>query len=143
MSVDGKEVERANLVTYKGMMFSDLPNLALAFGYTNASWTLKCDLTSKFVARLLNHMAEKGYSFCTPKQNNPNLELIPLLDFTASYILRYIDKYPKQGSELPWKLKQNYFADRKIIGKGKLEDGFLKFTTRSKKAKTATEKAVS
>jgi len=132
MQVDSQPINKGDLVTYKGMMFSGLPNLALAFGYTNASWTLKCDLTSKFVARLLNYMSENGYSTCHPVQDDPNLELIPFVDFNSSYILRHVDELPKQGKELPWKLKQNYFADRKMIGKGKLDDGFLKFTKMKK-----------
>ena len=127
LHVDGQKVNTADTVTYKGMMFSDVPNLAQAFGYTNASWTLKCDLTSQYVCRLLNLMEQKNYKQCIPKQDNPDLELIPWVDFNSSYILRYIDILPKQGAELPWKLKQNYFADRKMIGQGKLEDGFMKF----------------
>jgi len=126
--VDGKPVNMGDTVSYKGMMFSDVPNLALAFGYTNASWTLKCDLTSQYVARLLNLMEEKGYTKCCPKQNNPDLELLPYVDFNSSYILRYLDILPKQGAELPWKLKQNYFEDRKMIGKGVLEDGVMEFS---------------
>ena len=127
LSIDGKAVEPSTTVTYKGMMFSDVPNYAQAFGYTNASWTLKCDLTSKYVCRLINHMSKKGYGYCVPRQNDPDLELIPFVDFNSSYFLRHIDKLPKQGGELPWKLKQNYFADRKMIGRGKLEDGILEF----------------
>jgi len=123
--VDGQTITIGDTVSYKGMMFSGIPNLAQAFGYTNASWTLKCDLTSQYVARLLNLMEEKSYTKCCPQQNNPDLELLPWVDFNSSYILRYLDILPKQGAELPWKLKQNYFEDRKMIGKGVLEDGKL------------------
>ena len=143
VKVDGAAIDKSKLITYKGMMFSGLPNIALAFGYTNASWTLKCDLTSKFVARLLNHMSEHGYASCYPEQNNPDLELEPFVDFNSSYVLRHVDDLPKQGSELPWKLKQNYFADRKMIGKGRLDDGFLVFKKSAKKAQVAEEEVMS
>ena len=128
LTIDGQPINTGKTVAYKGMMFSGVPNLAQAFGYTNASWTLKCDLTSQYVARLLNLMDKKGYQQVIPKQDDPNLDLIPWVDFNSSYILRYIDILPKQGATLPWKLKQNYFADRKMIGRGKIEDGFLRFS---------------
>lgn len=127
VTIDGEAKEPGDTVTYKGMMFSDVPNMAQAFGYTNASWTLKCDLTSKYVARLINHMDKHGYRYCVPRQNDPGLELEPFVDFNSGYILRHIDEMPKQGHRLPWKLKQNYFADRKMIGRGKLEDGVMEF----------------
>lgn len=131
--VDGEAINAGDTVTYKGMMFSDIPNMAMAFGYTNASWTLKCDLTCKYVTRLLNHMDKHGYAYCVPRQNNPDLALEPFVDFTSSYFKRHLDNLPKQGSELPWKLKQNYFADRKMIGKGKLEDGVMEFVKQTEK----------
>ncbi|MEM7371598.1 MAG: NAD(P)/FAD-dependent oxidoreductase [Bacteroidota bacterium] len=127
MTIDGESRDPGSTVTYKGMMFNDVPNMAQAFGYTNASWTLKCDLTSKYVARLLKHMEQNGYRYCVPRQRNPDLELEPFVDFNSGYILRHIDEMPKQGKELPWKLKQDYFADRKMIGRGKLEDGVMEF----------------
>ena len=100
-------LEARKTVSYKSVMFSGLPNLALAFGYTNASWTLKCDLTNKYVCRLINHMDKHGYSSCTPTIQDPDMERLPFLDFTSGYVMRYIDKLPKSGSQAPWKLKHN------------------------------------
>ena len=91
-------------MAYKGMMLSDVPNLAFAIGYTNASWTLKCDLTCEYVCRLLNHMDEHGYRQCTPRQRDPSVKPEPFIDFNSGYVLRAIDKFPKQGSQAPWRL---------------------------------------
>ncbi len=126
--VDGKTRSPSELVAYKSMMFSGLPNLALAFGYTNASWTLKCDLTNKYFARLIKHMDDKGYVKCVPVVDNPDMELVPLLDFTAGYVLRAIDDLPKAGAKDPWRLKQNYLVDRMVLNRSKIEDGVMQFS---------------
>ncbi len=126
-TVDNEPVDFAKTVSYKSMMFSSVPNMSLAFGYTNASWTLKCDLTSKYVTRLLNYMDKHDYKMACPRQNDPNLELEPWLDFTSGYIQRYIHKLPKSGSRKPWKLKQDYLFDRLMINNGKIEDDVLEF----------------
>jgi len=127
--VDGKILAPSELVAYKSMMFSGLPNLALAFGYTNASWTLKCDLTNKYFARLIKHMDEKGYVKCVPVVDNiEEMELVPLLDFTAGYVLRAIDDLPKAGAKDPWRLKQNYLVDRMVLNRSKIEDGVMQFS---------------
>lgn len=83
-----------------------LPNLAPAFGYTNASWTLKCDLTSEYVCRLLNHMDQHGYAQCTPRLNDPELTPEPAIDFTSGYVLRALHTLPRQGSKTPWRVHQ-------------------------------------
>jgi len=127
-TVDGKELKASEMIAYKSMMFSGLPNLALAFGYTNASWTLKCDLTNKYFARLIKHMDDKGYVKCVPVVDDPDMELVPLLDFTAGYILRAIDELPKAGAEDPWRLKQNYLVDRMVLNRSKIEDGVMQFS---------------
>jgi len=126
--VDGKTLSASDMVAYKSMMFDGLPNLALAFGYTNASWTLKCDLTNKYFARLIKHMDEKGYVKCVPVIDNPDMELVPLLDFTAGYVLRAIDDLPKAGVKDPWRLKQNYLVDRMVLNRSKIEDGVMQFS---------------
>ena len=126
--VDGKVIDLSKTISYKAMMFSDMPNLSLAFGYTNASWTLKCDLSNQYVCRLINYMDEHGYKQCTPRQNDPNLELEDWLDFTSGYIRRVIHTLPKQGTKKPWRLDQNYLVDRKMIGKSKINDGVMEFT---------------
>lgn len=127
IEVDGKQVDFSKTILYKGVMFSDVPNLALAFGYVNASWTLKCDMTNQYVCRVINFMEKKGYTQCCPRQNDPTLELKPFLDFTPGYIMRVIDKLPKVGSKKPWMLKQNYFFDRMMLKRTKLNDGILEF----------------
>ena len=104
LSVDGRPVVPAEILTYKGMMYSDVPNLASAFGYTNASWTLKCDLTCEYVCRLLNHMEKHGYAQCTPRNDDPTIQEQPWIDFSSGYVQRAMHKFPKQGSKKPWKL---------------------------------------
>ncbi len=131
LSVDGKKVNPADTVTYKGMMCSGVPNLALAIGYTNASWTLKCDLTAAYVCRLLNYMDAKGVSTCCAVLDPGTVERIPLLDFTSGYVQRAIDKIPKQGSKAPWKLYQNYVVDLLTLRYAGLEDGAMRFSGRA------------
>lgn len=128
VKVDDKEIDFANTVAYKGMMFSDIPNLNLAFGYTNASWTLKCDLSNAYFCRLIQHMDEHEYTMCVPRQHDLNLNLESFVDFNSSYILRYIDTFPKQGDKEPWKLKQDYFTDYKKLKKGRVDDGVMEFS---------------
>ncbi len=128
VAVDGEPVKFSDTLTYKGMMFSDVPNLAMSIGYTNASWTLKCDLTCEFVARLLNHMEAKGYDECCPRTGAHPVDVDPMLDFTSGYIQRSIQDFPKQASALPWRAYQNYMVDVWTVALGSLEDGALEFT---------------
>jgi len=109
------------------MMYSNVPNLASCFGYTNASWTLKCDLTCEYVCRLLNHLEGTGYKRCTPRPNDPSIVAQPWLDFTSGYVQRSLDKFPTQGSKAPWRLHQNYALDAMSLRYGALEDGALEF----------------
>ncbi|HEU4781911.1 MAG TPA: NAD(P)/FAD-dependent oxidoreductase, partial [Ktedonobacterales bacterium] len=125
--VDGKPVDVSKTMSYKGMMYSDIPNFATAMGYTNASWTLKCELTSAYVCRLLNHMARHSYTHCTPRRRDPSITEEPLLTFTSGYIQRAMDTLPHQGSRRPWKLYQNYALDLLSLRFGKLEDGTMEF----------------
>jgi cation diffusion facilitator CzcD-associated flavoprotein CzcO len=128
MEVDGRAIEPSRTLAYKGMMCSDVPNMALSIGYTNASWTLKCDLTCEYVCRLLNYMDRHGYTQCVPRRNDPNIKESPLIDFSSGYIRRNIDKLPRQGSAVPWKLYQNYALDRVTLRHGKIQDGVMKFS---------------
>ena len=137
IKVDGKPVDISKTFNYKGMMYSDVPNLASSFGYTNASWTLKCDLTCGYVCRLLNYMDETGYRQCTPRNTDPTLEAEPALDFTSGYVQRSIDKFPKQGSRAPWKLYQNYALDIVSLKFGKIEDGAMEFSNKAPAKKAA------
>ena len=128
LRVDGRDIDLAKTLSYKGMMCSGVPNLASAIGYTNASWTLKCDLTSEYVCRLLNHMEKSGYRMCTPHNSDPSIVEQPLLDFSSGYVQRAIHKFPKQGSKVPWKLHQNYALDVVMLKYGDLEDGAMEFS---------------
>ncbi len=110
------------------MMLSGVPNLAFAIGYTNASWTLKCDLTCEYVCRLLNHMDAHGYEQCTPDDSDPTIERQPMIDFSSSYVQRAIDQFPKQGSKPPWRLYQNYPLDILSLRFGTVEDGAMSFS---------------
>jgi monooxygenase len=130
MVVDGREIELPETMGYKGMMLSGVPNLAMALGYTNASWTLKCDLTHDYVCRLLNHMDENGYRQCTPENRDPSVTAEPFIDFSSGYIVRAIDKFPKQGSKPPWRLYQNYARDILALRLGDLDDGVMAFSNR-------------
>ncbi len=125
--VDGEPVDLSKKMAYKGMMYNDVPNLAQAFGYTNASWTLKCDLTSEYVCRLLKHMDKHGFASCTPRANDPTLTREPVLDFNSTYILRVLDELPSQGSKHPWRLHQNYFKDLRMLRYGSVEDTGMEF----------------
>jgi cation diffusion facilitator CzcD-associated flavoprotein CzcO len=125
--VDSKTVSLPQTLVYKGMMFSDVPNLAFAIGYTNASWTLKCDLTSEYVCRLLNHMDRKGYVMCAPRQNDPEIGEEPVIDFTSGYVVRALPMLPHQGSKRPWRLHQNYMKDLRMMRYGRVDDGTMEF----------------
>jgi cation diffusion facilitator CzcD-associated flavoprotein CzcO len=128
LTVDGESVKLSDTVGYKGMMFSGIPNAAVALGYTNASWTLKCDLVSHYVCRLLNHMDENGYSHCTPKAPHPSLPREPFIDLKSGYVTRSIGAFPKQGPRSPWRLYQNYPRDILLLKRGPLEDEGIEFT---------------
>jgi cation diffusion facilitator CzcD-associated flavoprotein CzcO len=125
--VDGEQVDLATKMAYKGMMYNDVPNLAQAFGYTNASWTLKCDLTSKYVCRLIKHMDKHGFACCVARDNDSTVTRTPVLDFNSTYIVKVLDQLPSQGSRHPWKLHQNYFQDLSMLKYAKLDDGVMEF----------------
>jgi len=126
--VDGVPIDPARILSYKGMMYSDVPNLASAFGYTNASWTLKCDLTCEYVCRLLNHMDKHGYRQCTPRNNDPSVGVAPWIDFTSGYVQRSIASFPKQGTKAPWRLYQNYALDLINLRFASVDDGVMTFS---------------
>ena len=128
LSIDGSPIDPTRTISYKGMMSSDIPNFASAFGYTNASWTLKCDLTSKYVCRLLNYMDAHGYSYCTPRRRDPNIVEESAFTMTSGYFQRSSAILPKQGSKKPWKLYQNYALDLAALRFGKVNDGTMEFT---------------
>jgi monooxygenase len=122
VSIDGEPVDFSKTVAYKGMMICGVPNLAITLGYSNASWTLKCDLVAHYVTRLLNHMDEHGYAVCTPKEPDPSLPTEPFIDFNAGYVLRSIHLLPRQGADQPWRLNQNWFRDVRLLKRGPVDD---------------------
>lgn len=128
VSLDGKPFDSTRALNYKGMMFSDLPNLSNTMGYTNASWTLKADLIAEYVCRLLKHMDKTGTRICTPRINDPSVQASPFLDMTSGYFQRAVDRLPKQGNKAPWKLYQNYTLDMNLLRRGRLEDGAMEFS---------------
>jgi len=126
IAIDGVGKDMSKTMSYKGMMYSDVPNLAAAFGYTNASWTLKCDLTCEYVCRMLNHMDRKGYEIATPVRD-PKVAELPWLDFSSGYVQRALDILPKQGATKPWRLYQNYALDLITLRFGAVDDGTMRF----------------
>jgi monooxygenase len=128
LTVDGEEPDIPRALTYKGMMLNDVPNFAYTLGYTNASWTLKADLTAEYICRLLNHMDAGGRRICMPTVTDPAVTEEPLLDFNSGYVLRSLAELPKQGSKEPWKLRQNYPIDLRMLRHGPIDDGTMRFS---------------
>jgi monooxygenase len=131
LSVDGEDVDLPSVMTYKGMMLEGVPNFAFAIGYTNASWTLKADLTGEYVGRLLRLMDERGYAQCVPVNDDPTIEREPLLDFAAGYVLRSVDGLPRSGSKAPWRVRMNYAYDVVALRFGGIDDGVMRFSAPS------------
>jgi cation diffusion facilitator CzcD-associated flavoprotein CzcO len=129
LCVDGRDVRPSKTLTYRGMMLAGVPNMALAMGYTNASWTLKCDLICHYVTRLLRHMDARGYGQATPAPSPEVLagESKPFLDLTSGYVLRSLDHFPRQAAEAPWRVHNNYVRDLALIRRADLEQG-MEFT---------------
>jgi cation diffusion facilitator CzcD-associated flavoprotein CzcO len=127
--LDGEAIDFSKRMAYKGMMLNGIPNFVFTLGYTNASWTLKADLTSEYVCRLLNHMDAHGYKRCVPEVTDPAVTEEPILDFNSGYVLRALDRLPKQGSKEPWKLRQNYVVDTRAIRRSPIDDGAMQFSS--------------
>jgi cation diffusion facilitator CzcD-associated flavoprotein CzcO len=128
VTVDGVRIDWSRTMSYKGLMFGGVPNFASAFGYTNASWTLKCDLTCEYVCRLLNHMQAQDLRQCTPRNTDPSITAQPWIDFSSSYVQRSLPLFPKQGSRAPWQAHQNYARDILTLRYAKLDDGAMVFS---------------
>ena len=130
-SVDGESVHFPDRLSYKGMLYSDLPNLVQTFGYINASWTLRADLTSEYVCRLINRMDELGMRQCTPRlrDEDQDMERRPwIVGFDSGYMQRRMHLFPKQGDRAPWLNTQDFLADKKMVRNAPLEDGVLTFS---------------
>ncbi|MBM4245927.1 MAG: NAD(P)/FAD-dependent oxidoreductase [Deltaproteobacteria bacterium] len=129
---DGEPIDFADTWSYKGMMYSDVPNLVCTFGYINASWTLRADLTSEYVCRLIDHMDRVGARVVVPRLR-PSDASMPARrwvdDFSAGYMQRVMHRFPKQGDREPWLNPQNFAKDKKMIREGALDDGVLQFTS--------------
>jgi cation diffusion facilitator CzcD-associated flavoprotein CzcO len=126
LTVDGKRVELPDTMGYKGVLLSGIPNLAVVVGYTNASWTLKCDLTCQYVCRLINHMDEHGYDYVVADRD-PSVPEVPFIDLQSGYVKRALHLFPKQGDRAPWRLKQNYLIDIVNLRMKPVEDEGLRF----------------
>ena len=132
--VDGNQVDFAKTWTYKGFAYSDIPNLASTFGYINASWTLRSDLTAEYVCRLLNHMRKKGVAQCTPRlrEQDHNMKERPWIDgFSSGYMQRMMHRMPRQGDHEPWINPQNYRRDKKMFKHSPIDDGVMQFSKQS------------
>jgi monooxygenase len=127
LSIDGEPYDPPKSFTYRGMMISGVPNLALALGYTNSSWTLKVDLTCRRVCRLLRFMGKHGHDICVPVAPD-GLERTRLLGLTSGYVERSLGQLPNQGTGSPWRTYQNYIQDMLTIRFGALEDGAVRFS---------------
>ncbi|HBX57865.1 flavin-containing monooxygenase [Pseudomonas sp. UBA2684] len=143
VAVDGVPFDAAKSMGYRGIMLRDLPNAAVVLGYTNASWTLKADLSSEYFCRLINHMDAIGMRQCTPRDTQRQVKEAPFLDLASGYIKRAADKIPTQGDRAPWKLYQNYLLDLALLRYGKVEDGYLAFTSPQRTEHAGTASAVS
>jgi len=140
ISVDDRRVEPGRTLGYKGIMYEGVPNMASAFGYTNASWTLKCDLTCEYVCRVLTHMKKTGMRQAMATNADGDLPTAPWLDFSSGYVRRAMQSWPKQGERPPWRLDQNYAKDLLNLRYSKLEDGVLRFSNPAEGARRPAEK---
>ncbi len=129
LSLDGAPIDLANHVNYKGVMFNDIPNMASVFGYVNASWTLKTDIVADYVCRLLKTMDAKGARIANPVLADPAMPRLPFVeDFSSGYFARSFDRLPKNGDRHPWRVLQNYAAEKKILTKEPVDDGVMIFS---------------
>ncbi len=136
-SVDGRKVDLGKTFTYRGFACSGLPNIAFVFGYTNSSWTLRADLISQYVCRLINYMDARGYDVATPVNDDPELKPEPFLNLSSGYILRAAERLPKQGDKAPWRNPQSYFRDILNLRWGRIDDGVMRFSKAGARAASA------
>ncbi len=142
ISVGGEPIDFAQRFYYKGCMFSNLPNLAVVFGYLNASWTLRADINSDYVCRVLNHMRAGGLNIAEPvltSEAEARIEEDDVFDFSSGYIQRAKHIMPRNSINYPWRLNQEYVLDRKRMAKDPVDDGLLTFSTVSGAASNQSE----
>jgi monooxygenase len=126
--LDDRPLDFSQKLSYKGTFLSDVPNFAIALGYTNASWTLKCDLSARYVCRLFNYMAKHQYLVAVPKLDDPSIKVENLLNLSSNYVKRSEANLPKQGDKKPWRLNQNYLLDWFALKYTSVNDGTMKFS---------------
>ncbi len=142
-TVDGKPVNFHDHFYYKGCMFSNIPNMTIVFGYLNASWTLKADIVSEYTTRLINHMDATDTQIANPYLADPeNMEEEDVFDFSSGYIQRSIEELPRSGTQLPWRLNQDYLQDRKILRSGPVDDGVMRFSEAEVPASTSENRSM-
>ncbi len=139
LSVDGEDVDLGQAFAYRGMMLSGVPNMAFSFGYSNQSWTLGSDLTATEVCRILSHMDRYGHTQCTPQTRDPAVAPVQFVDLSAGYIRRAIDRFPKQGSQDPWRRVQSYTQNRRAFRRNPVDDPELEFSRANGSAREASQ----
>ena len=142
LTVDGKQIDVAQTILHKGIMLSGIPNLAMWFGYTNASWTLKADLTSEYICRMLNHMDANQLPIVVATYTGSLSDTEKFVDFSSGYFKRAEHLLPRQGRVLPWRLNQNYLKDLRLLRNGRVDDAGLTFTKLSAPILSTTQEAV-
>ncbi len=128
IEVDGRPIASGELVAYKGTMYANVPNMSVTFGYTNASWTLKADLTSEYTCRVLNHMREVGATTVAPRLDSGAVDIEEHSEFTPGYFQRAASIMPKRGKRKPWRLDENYLLDVRTLRHRPIDDGVLRFS---------------
>jgi monooxygenase len=141
LTLDGVPLDPATTIVYRGALYSGVPNMAVASGYTNASWTLKCELVARYVCRLLNEMEAKQVDICVAVNDDPALPLQPFLNLSSGYVQRSAHLLAKQGTRRPWRLYQNYFLDLMALKFSPLRDGVMRFSKRKAPAAAPAEPA--
>ncbi|MGA9859605.1 MAG: NAD(P)/FAD-dependent oxidoreductase [Solirubrobacteraceae bacterium] len=139
LSVDGRPISVPDTFAYRAMMLSGVPNFAFTVGYTNASWTLKADLTAEYVCRLLTHMSQHGYTRCAPETGGARLTPRPLIDLASGYVQRSLQEFPAQGPDRPWRVRQNYPLDLLEFRRADVEDGVMRFSRTGEGGAAATD----
>ena len=139
MSVDGDLVEPASKIVYKGMMLEGVPNLAFAIGYTNASWTLRADLISDYVCRLLNALRDSGDRQCTPVNSEGLVGSGSVFDLSSGYVMRAVDRLPKQGPSFPWQVRQNYLSDYRVMKRTAVLGDAMRFSNPKRRGVSTAE----
>jgi len=127
LMVDGQEISGSELFIYKGFMCNNIPNMFASIGYTNASWTLKVDLSNQYACRLIDYMQKNNYQYCKAEVQGDGFEEAPLLNLTSGYVHRSATELPQQGSKAPWRLYQNYILDMFSLKHGAIKDGTMQF----------------